>query len=82
MSLDPSFSDPYVRVLMLNARTGQKIKKKKTKLGCASLQPEFNETLTFDVSYNQLDVVQFLVVLCSKVPINMNTELAIRNSDI
>ncbi|XP_076162575.1 synaptotagmin 20 [Ptiloglossa arizonensis] len=57
---------PYVRVLMLNARTGQKIKKKKTKLGCASLQPEFNETLTFDVSYNQLDVVQFLVVLCSK----------------
>ncbi|XP_053971948.1 synaptotagmin-1-like [Hylaeus volcanicus] len=58
--------NPYVRVLMLNARTGQKIKKKKTKFVRASLQPELNETLTFDVTYNQLDIVQFLVVLCSK----------------
>ncbi|XP_043249065.1 synaptotagmin-1-like [Colletes gigas] len=58
--------NPYVRVLMLNARTGQRIKKKKTKFVRANPQPEFNETLTFDVSYHQLEIVQFLVVLCSK----------------
>ena len=58
--------NPYVRVLMLNARTGQKMKKKKTKPASANQQPDFNETLTFDVSYSKLDTVQFLVVLCSK----------------
>ncbi|XP_076663015.1 synaptotagmin 20 isoform X2 [Andrena cerasifolii] len=58
--------NPYVRVLMLNARTGQKMKKKKTKPVGANRQPDFNETLTFDVSYSKLDTVQFLVVLCSK----------------
>ncbi|CAK9815286.1 SYT1 [Anthophora quadrimaculata] len=58
--------NPYVRVLMLNGRTGQRMKKKKTKFVIADSQPEFNETLTFDVSYNQLDIVQFLVILCSK----------------
>lgn len=54
---------------MLNARTGQKMKRKKTRFLSGTSQPEFNETLTFDVTYNQLDIVQFLVVLCSKVRI-------------
>lgn len=58
--------NPYVKVLMLNGRTGQKMKRRKTKFVCATSQPEFNETLTFDVTYNQLDIVQFLVILCSK----------------
>lgn len=61
----PNFN-PYVSVLMLNARTGQKMKKKKTKFLLANPQPEFNETLTFDLAFNRLDTVQFLVVLCSK----------------
>lgn len=55
---------------MLNGRTGHRIRKKKTKSVIANSQTEFNETLTFDVLYNQLDIVQFLVVLCSKVCIN------------
>ncbi|XP_032686092.1 synaptotagmin-2-like [Odontomachus brunneus] len=59
--------NPYVRVLMLNGRTGKKMKKKKTKFLRAVAQPEFNETLTFDLAVTQLDTVQFLVVLCSKV---------------
>lgn len=59
--------NPYVRVLMLNGRTGKKMKKKKTKFLHAVAQPEFNETLTFDLAVTQLDTVQFLVVLCSKV---------------
>ncbi|KOX75644.1 Synaptotagmin-1 [Melipona quadrifasciata] len=56
----------YVRILMLHGRTGQRLKKKKTKFVAASSQPEFNETLTFDVSFNQLDIVQFLAILCSR----------------
>ncbi|XP_029049858.1 synaptotagmin-5-like isoform X1 [Osmia bicornis bicornis] len=70
--------NPYVRILMLNGRTGQRMKKKKTKFVCANLQPEFNETLTFDVTCNQLDIVQFLVMLYNKtVPV----EIAASNVD-
>ncbi|XP_043495007.1 synaptotagmin-1-like isoform X1 [Polistes fuscatus] len=58
---------PYVRVLMLNGKTGKKLKKRKTRTLHAVAQPEFNETLTFDVAYDQLDSVQFLIVLCSRV---------------
>jgi len=64
-----SIVDPYVRVLMLNGKTGKKIGKKKTKFLRAVMQPEFNETLTFDLPINQLDTVQFLIVLCNKVKI-------------
>lgn len=60
---------------MLNGRTGHRIRKKKTKSVIANSQTEFNETLTFDVLYNQLDIVQFLIVLCSKVCINFNDSL-------
>lgn len=74
--------NPYVKILMLNGRTGQRIKKKKTKFVRASLQPEFNETLTFDVSYNQLDIVQFLVVLCNKtVPVEIPAHIMDHQSD-
>ncbi|XP_047353577.1 synaptotagmin-1-like [Vespa velutina] len=65
----PSLNEfyPYVRVLMLNGKTGKKMKKRKTRTLHACAQPEFNETLTFDVTYDQLDTVQFLIVLCSRV---------------
>ncbi|KAG5335288.1 SYT1 protein, partial [Acromyrmex heyeri] len=59
--------NPYVKVLMLNGKTGKKMKKKKTKYLRTIAQPEFNETLTFNLAVTQLDTVQFLVVLCSKV---------------
>lgn len=59
--------NPYVRILMLNGRTGKKIKRQKTRCLLANTQPEFNETLTFDLLFNQLDNVQFLIVLCNKV---------------
>lgn len=60
---------PYVRVLMLNGKTGKKLKKRKTRTLHAVAQPEFNETLTFDLTYNQLDTVQFLIVLCNRVSV-------------
>lgn len=59
--------DPYVRILMLNGKTGRRIKKKKTKTIPATAEPEFNETLTFDLPATQIDALQFLVILCSKV---------------
>lgn len=72
-----SIIDPYVRVLMLNGKTGKKIKKKKTKFLSAVMQPEFNETLTFDLPITQLDTVQFLIVLCNKVKITYKRFLLI-----
>lgn len=72
----------YVRILMLNGRTGHRIRKKKTKSVIANSQTEFNETLTFDVLYNQLDIVQFLVVLCSKAaPLDIVTSIMDHPSD-
>lgn len=56
---------------MLNGKTGKKMKKKKTKFLSAVVQPEFNETLTFDLPITQLDTVQFLIVLCNKVKITI-----------
>lgn len=52
---------------MLNGKTGRKLKKKKTRTLQATNDLEFNETLTFELSLNQLDGVQFLIVLCNKV---------------
>ncbi|XP_066581903.1 synaptotagmin-2-like [Prorops nasuta] len=66
----PQSFNPYVRILMLNGKTGRKLKKRKTKFFIATPQPEFNETLTFDLSENKLDNVQFLIILCSKAVIS------------
>ena len=52
---------------MLNGRTGSKIRKKKTKIIPLTLEPEFNETLTFDLPFHQVDALQFIIILCSKV---------------
>ena len=52
---------------MLNGRTGRRIKKKKTKTIAATADPEFNETLTFDMPLDQIDSLQFLIIVCSKV---------------
>ncbi|XP_031780760.1 synaptotagmin-2 [Nasonia vitripennis] len=59
--------NPYVRILMLNGKTGRRIKKKKTKVIPANPEPEFNETLTFDLPATQMDTLQFLIILCSKI---------------
>lgn len=70
----PSLNEfnPYVRILLLNGKTGRKIKKKKTKFIPTTAEPEFNETLTFDLPVSQLDILQFLIILCSKVSLEVN----------
>lgn len=52
---------------MLYGKTGRKIRKKKTRMLGPAMGVELNETLTFELSCNQLDTVQFLLILCSKV---------------
>ncbi|XP_011494533.1 PREDICTED: synaptotagmin-1-like [Ceratosolen solmsi marchali] len=64
--------NPYVRILLLNGKTGRKIKKKKTKFIRANAEPEFNETLTFDLPVSQIDILQFLIILCSKASLEDN----------
>lgn len=56
---------------MLNGKTGRRIKKKKTKTISSTAEPEFNETLTFDLPASQIDTLQFLIILCSKVRKNL-----------
>lgn len=53
--------------MLLNGKTGRKIKKRKTKFIRGNAEPEFNETLTFDLPVSQIDILQFLIILCSKV---------------
>ncbi|XP_053595196.1 synaptotagmin-9 isoform X2 [Microplitis demolitor] len=63
----PTELNLYVRVLMLYGKTGRKIRKKKTRMLGPAMGVELNETLTFELSCNQLDTVQFLLILCSKI---------------
>ncbi|KAK7866346.1 hypothetical protein R5R35_003273 [Gryllus longicercus] len=59
---------PYVRVIQLHGSTGRSVRRKKTtaRPGCDA--PDFNETLTFDLSAPQLETAVFLVLLCSRAP--------------
>ncbi|KAJ8667120.1 hypothetical protein QAD02_008782 [Eretmocerus hayati] len=67
--------NPYVRILMLNGKTGRRIKKRKTRSIPATPEPEFNETLTFDLPATQCDTLQFLIILCSKASPDSNAPM-------
>ena len=47
------FSGPYIRIIQMN-QSGKVVKKKKTVFQDGTKEPVFNETLNFDVSYNQV----------------------------
>ncbi|KAL0968133.1 hypothetical protein UPYG_G00262800 [Umbra pygmaea] len=59
-SMDPGgFSDPYVKVhLVLDKK---KWKRKKTCVKKSTLNPYFNESFTFDVSFEQIQRVQLVI---------------------
>ncbi|XP_049942375.1 synaptotagmin-5-like [Schistocerca serialis cubense] len=59
---------PFVRVIQLNMSTGRSLRRKKTTFRHASENPEFNETLTFDVAPSQLESATFLVLVCTRCP--------------
>ena len=57
-------TDPYVKIsLMLN---GKRIKKKKTTIKKCTLNPYYNESFSFEVPFEQIQVKSSLDFNCSK----------------
>lgn len=55
-------ADPYVKIsMMLN---GKRVKKKKTTIKKCTLNPYYNESFTFEVPFEQ---IQVLLVYCRRV---------------
>ena len=61
------FSDPFVRIIQVNSN-GKVVRKKKTQTVIASKEPEFNETLNFELSSHQIEYMSFVVMIISKKP--------------
>ena len=55
----PYFSDPYVKVALLNK--GKRIKKKKTSVIKNNLNPVYNESMLFDLLQEQVDEVDIVI---------------------
>ncbi|XP_066999822.2 synaptotagmin-5 [Anabrus simplex] len=66
--------NPFVRVIHLHGSTGRSVKRKKTAVRPGSDAPEFNETLTFDLTATQLESAVFLVLLCSRAASSKNRD--------
>ena len=56
-------SGPYVRILQVDSTNGKVVKKKKTRAKSGTRDPEFNETLNFDMAPDTLADVVFLVLV-------------------
>lgn len=56
-------SGPYIRILQVSSKNGRVIRKKKTAVRAGTIEPEFNETLHFDLQPTQVETMIFLVML-------------------
>ncbi len=59
-------ADPYVRIIQVNP-SGKVLRKKKTNTKEGGKEPIFNETLNFDLAPNQLESMNFVVMLSTKI---------------
>jgi hypothetical protein len=49
-----SFSDPYVKIALI--QNGKRVKKKKTSIKKVTLNPYFNESFSFEVAFELIQV--------------------------
>jgi len=51
------FSDPYVKIALM--QNGRRIRKKKTSIKKCTLNPYYNESFSFDVPFEHIQVFKF-----------------------
>ncbi len=51
------FSDPYVKIALM--QNGRRIRKKKTSIKKCTLNPYYNESFSFDVPFEHIQVFRF-----------------------
>ena len=57
------FIGPYIRILQVSSKNGKVIRKKKTSVKSGTSEPEFNETLHFDLQQQQVESMIFIVMV-------------------
>jgi len=71
---------PFVRIIQVNSN-GKVVRKKKTQTVIASKEPEFNETLNFELSSHQIEYMSFVVMIISKKPSSKAESASDRDED-